>query len=73
MKIRVVDWSIILIGLAVLFLIFEKFQGVLRPFTMSLMLMFLFLPALRVERKRKWVFFGSEPPGKVIKIVLPIQ
>lgn len=50
---KLVNASIILMGVFLVFFLFEKFQSFMRPFTLALLLMFLFLPVTRLSKQKK--------------------
>ena len=59
---KLVNYSIIFIAVVLLAIVFQTFQGVLRPFAIALLLFFLVTPLARFSRKKKipvWLTFGG--------------
>lgn len=56
---RLVNISILFMGLALLTFVLYQFQDFIRPFVIALILTFLFIPLTRLSRKGKMVVWGT--------------
>ena len=56
---KLVDASIIFIGLVFLFVILNQFQAFLRPFAIAIILTFLFVPLTRMQAQKKKLMWAS--------------